>query len=171
MSARKRWDEILDRVPTDRPIAGVEVGVWCGELSEHLLRGRPNLTLHMVDKWTRESMGKRLAGLCPPPTAKQVAINRTAAFAPRGVVHHGDASAIARGFVDASLDFVFIDAKHSYNAVKRDLAAWVRKVKFGGWIGGHDWCERFAGVEQAVTERFGTGPVELGEDFCWFVRL
>jgi predicted O-methyltransferase YrrM len=41
---------------------------------------------------------------------------------------------------DKSLDLVFIDADHSYGAVRQDILAWMPKVKSGGIICGHD-CE------------------------------
>ncbi len=54
-------------------------------------------------------------------------------------------------YQDNSLDFVFIDAGHTYEDVRADIVAWLPKVKPGGWIGGHDypWCE---GVRRACKE-------------------
>lgn len=45
----------------------------------------------------------------------------------------------SRLYQDQTLDFVFIDAEHTYAAVKEDIAAWLPKIKRGGMIGGHDW--------------------------------
>src|SRR5262249_3794937 len=42
-------------------------------------------------------------------------------------------------FEDGSVDFVFVDGDHGYEAVKRDLAAWFPKVKAGGVLAGHDY--------------------------------
>lgn len=44
----------------------------------------------------------------------------------------------AEFFEDLSLDFVYVDANHTYPAVKRDILAWWRKVKEGGLLAGHD---------------------------------
>lgn len=55
---------------------------------------------------------------------------------------------------DGWADFVFIDAAHSYKAVKADIAAWRPKVRDGGWLGGHDYHEAHPGVIQAVDEAF-----------------
>jgi hypothetical protein len=33
---------------------------------------------------------------------------------------------------DGSLDFVFIDGNHSFEAVREDLGAWPAKIKKGG---------------------------------------
>lgn len=42
---------------------------------------------------------------------------------------------------DGSLDFVFIDADHTYDAVKEDINGWTPKVRFGGIVSGHDYYE------------------------------
>lgn len=52
------------------------------------------------------------------------------------------------------LDLVFIDADHSYEAVRADIQAWIRHVRPGGIIAGHDYGgePRFPGVKKAVEE-------------------
>ncbi len=60
--------------------------------------------------------------------------------------------------------------------MKADLAAWLPKVKPGGWIGGHDYANtdpRFRfGVTEAVDEwaaDYGR-DVEVDANFTWFSR-
>lgn len=62
-----------------------------------------------------------------------------------------DASA---DYDDRSLDFVFIDADHTYQSVKEDIACWFPKVKIGGFIAGHDYnlAKIWPGVCSAVDE-------------------
>lgn len=55
-------------------------------------------------------------------------------------------------FPDASVDFVYIDAIHTYDAMHDDIAAWLPKVKRGGWFGGHDYTPDFEGLMRAVDE-------------------
>ena len=55
---------------------------------------------------------------------------------------------------DLWADFIFIDAGHSYAAVKADIAAWRPKVREGGWFGGHDYHPAYTGVMRAVDEEF-----------------
>lgn len=55
---------------------------------------------------------------------------------------------------DGWADFVFIDAGHSYAAVKADIEAWAPKVSPGGWLGGHDYHPSHMGVMRAVDEAF-----------------
>lgn len=65
------------------------------------------------------------------------------------------ASYWAAGHVeDGWADFVFIDAAHSYDAVRQDIQAWGPKVREGGWLGGHDYHPAHPGVIKAVDEAF-----------------
>jgi len=54
-------------------------------------------------------------------------------------------------YENRSLDFVFIDASHEYDDVKKDILSWYPKIKKGGIIAGHDFTT-FEGVKQAVHE-------------------
>jgi len=51
-----------------------------------------------------------------------------------------------------TLDFVYIDGDHSYEAVKKDIELYYPKVTEGGVIGGHDFCGSNPGVCRAVIE-------------------
>lgn len=70
---------------------------------------------------------------------------------------------------DEWADFVFIDAAHSYAAVKDDIARWLPKVKPGGWFGGHDYHPAHPGVVQAVDEAFGQ-DIDLLPGYIWARR-
>jgi predicted O-methyltransferase YrrM len=51
------------------------------------------------------------------------------------------------------ISLLFIDAGHSYEEVRADLAHWTPKVKVGGVVALHDvFYERFPGVVRAVQE-------------------
>lgn len=72
---------------------------------------------------------------------------------------------------DASLDFVYVDANHSYESCLADIKAWLPKVKQGGYIGGHDYLSAcFIGVVNAVNEVFGK-PDLLFDDTSWLKKL
>jgi hypothetical protein len=42
---------------------------------------------------------------------------------------------------DASLDYVYVDARHDYCGVKEDLEAWWPKLRRGGILAGHDYLD------------------------------
>jgi hypothetical protein len=71
----------------------------------------------------------------------------------------------AKHYEDKSLDFIFIDAAHDYESVKKDINAWFPKLKDGGIIAGHDytWCDD---VKKAVNEFF-EGKTIYENEGCW----
>lgn len=86
------------------------------------------------------------------------------------VLLHEDSSNNAHKYIDNSLSFLFIDASHKYDDVKKDLLNYKDKVVDGGIICGHDYesdtyDERYInedyvegkhhGVIKAVNEVFG----------------
>ena len=57
---------------------------------------------------------------------------------------------------DNSVDLVFIDADHTRIGCAADILAYWPKLKVGGVMLGHDYCERLHGVIEAVADIFGT---------------
>jgi cephalosporin hydroxylase len=71
-------------------------------------------------------------------------------------------------------DLVFIDADHSYEAVKEDIAMYSRVIREGGTLSGHDYNpEGFPGVCQAVNEfaKENDLKVELHDGYVWSIKL
>lgn len=88
---------------------------------------------------------------------------------------------VAAQFEDQSIDFVFIDADHIYEHVRKDVLAWLPKVKPGGIIAGHDYNPPHE-VKRAVDEIFGDRVIPVPSDdndgtdatpnfFSWKVQL
>jgi hypothetical protein len=67
-------------------------------------------------------------------------------------------------FQDKSLDFVFIDAAHDYESVKKDILAWSPKLKDTGVLAGHDI--NYDPVTKAVDEIIGSGNY-ISTEYCW----
>lgn len=86
-----------------------------------------------------------------------------------------ESTVAAHLFPDKSLDAVFIDAAHRRQAVRADLQAWVRKVKPGGIVSGHDYqgtgCPE---VAPEVDAYFGAAPLSLASAHSpsvWVVQV
>lgn len=172
MSVEIRAKEILKRLPPNPLIA--ELGVYRGALSALLLQSAGRLVMvdswgkHLDHVWEGSSMDafilkREYAILCDAAkAATEFASDR------RLIVRDFTLRAAAQ-FADGYFDCVFIDADHSYQAVKSDIWAWRNKVKLGGYLCGHDYGTRnFPGVTQAVDESF---TVETGEDSTWFHQI
>jgi hypothetical protein len=71
----------------------------------------------------------------------------------------------ATHFEDNSLDWVFIDATHTYDAVISDIQVWAPKIKHAGVLSGHDFGNY--GVTDAVLRSFGAVS---GCGTIWFTR-
>lgn len=54
-------------------------------------------------------------------------------------LYKADSAAGAALFEDNSLDFVWLDADHTFRNLCRELISWSPKVKNGGILAGHDW--------------------------------
>lgn len=64
-----------------------------------------------------------------------------------------DSVSAADLFADESLAWVHIDARHDYDSVRADIAAWAPKVRSGGWLSGDDYHpEWWPGVVAAVAD-------------------
>lgn len=185
-TSTRHGDAILRRLP-EGPVCGVEVGVCRGVLSDYLMSHHRGLDLLMVDWWGVVPQGdaayqwsQRHGEPCNVQTDEQVEDNLLAAT--RVVNRHGRGTILrapsleaAREVDDASRDFVFLDADHRYQSVVEDIAAWLPKVKPGGWIGGHDYLTPGIGSEvaQAVDEFVAASGLTLETDtfYTWFTRL
>ena len=64
-----------------------------------------------------------------------------------------DSRKVVENYADNSLDFVYIDANHTYEDIKIDINLWLPKIKKGGWLCGHDFS--FEGIAVAIFELFG----------------
>lgn len=172
-AADTRAREILSRVGDKAK--GAEIGVFAADLSERLLN--KGLELILVDSW--ESGTYRNTRDFHSRLSKEEQEGFYEMTKERVKFANGRARIIRKRSVDAakfiedgSLDFVFIDADHSYEGCRDDIEAWAPKVKKGGWISGHDYDNPVTddGVKQAVSEFAKGKSVELGDNFTWFIR-
>lgn len=78
----------------------------------------------------------------------------------------------SKEFEKETVDVVFIDANHSYEAVRNDLEAWWPKIKKGGIMAGHDYFNPPPdGVKQAVDEFFQSLDLSIQiKEGCWYVK-
>lgn len=83
---------------------------------------------------------------------------------------HGKSTDLADQIADESLDYIFIDGDHSYQAVVDDMEKYFSKVKKGGIFAGHDiWVP---GVQRAVEDfrrkNCITAHLETVPNTTWF---
>lgn len=159
MPSKFHWEVLAEAVKDNGWTAGAELGVKDGRVCKYLLEACPALHLIGVDtmchKPENEGPGKeRYDWDWASHRSKVRALEQ--AHPQRFNFMEMDTSQASLEVADGSLDFVFIDADHSYDGVSTDIAHWAPKVRRGGMIYGHDIDrgEFFAGVRRAVEEAF-----------------
>lgn len=182
-----RWHEIARRFPLSdrrecRPIRAVELGAYRGHNAENLLDAMPTLRLTLIDAWGNVPLndGSTYVDMSADKwtLVKGECMRRISANADRVTVIEG--STKETHGIEADLDFVFVDADHSYEGCRDDIAAWWPMVKAGGYLCGHDYGpkpegkERYEkpGVTAAVNEFVESSGLDLvtGSDGTWFLQ-
>lgn len=127
------------------PPAGIcaEIGVQRGYFSQQILKFASPKHLYLIDNWEVEKDDQQ----------KENYKHVTKQFSgmPNITIIRKHSTAVQ--FEDNSLDWVYLDADHTYPFVIEDIKFYLPKVKEGGIIAGHDYCiwGRY-GVIQAVNE-------------------
>lgn len=148
-----RYHALVDSLAHINPETGAEIGVRHGETSEHLLERFPKLKLTLVDPYPEYiDVSGTVYTLEKQEAIKKAAYRKLLPFQSRITWRHATSR-----FLDEDLkllapvyDFVFIDGKHTYDAVKDDIEVWDRHVRAGGIVAGHDYY--MDGVGEAVRE-------------------
>jgi Methyltransferase domain len=79
-----------------------------------------------------------------------------------------DSVAAAKLFPDRSLSWVHIDARHDYESVSADIAAWEPKVRDGGWLSGDDFnADWWPGVVDAVRDALPCATAWWSTQWRW----
>ena len=138
----------------------VEVGVAEGNYSREFLRFWPG-SYWMVDLWRHiDGYADVMNGDDREHEERyRQSMEVATQHAGRCSVLRLDTVEASQQFADGSLDFVYIDADHSYKGCKRDILAWAPKVRRGGILAGHDYYNTPPAFEvrRAVAEVCG-GP-------------
>ena len=142
MYNRKEW---LANHVAEKHMVGVELGVLRGPTFKYLIENCPNLTLTGVDVFTPDWLWKARKIETTEDLRKIKAVKwyeglveYTEQFGGRANLIRDFTTSASNQFEDNSIDFVFIDADHSYDGVKEDIKMWEPKVKKGGLVSGHD---------------------------------
>lgn len=171
-SERKRWHVLADLANQNGLKRIAEIGVKTGRLTWELLQRVPNSHVTAIDSWAPYEDHPEWSAQNHEKHEKRFDI-RLSSHNGRVTKMKMTSAEASEQIEDASLDLVFIDADHSYEAVKRDIELWLPKVKPGGILAGHDfdntekYGDRFKGVDRAVKERFG--EFQTDADSVWWI--
>lgn len=124
-----------------------ELGIWRGDYSEQILRITQPKKLHLID------LAYEAIRNCEERFRTEIKLQIVE-------VHLGDSAEELAKLPDAPLDWVYVDADNSYEAVRRDLIAILPKLKTNGLIVLNDYTY----FSPSSFSKFGV--VEAVNEFC-----
>jgi len=134
---------LLERLPHEGVVA--EVGTLHGDFAREIIRITKPRQLHLIDT----EIHQRVREMTRDPALME------------GLhVHHSDSVEALKVFPDALFDWIYIDAQHTYEGVKRDIDAARHKVKPDGWLVFNDY------TIWSYVEMQPYGVVAAVNEFC-----
>jgi hypothetical protein len=150
--------EALELVTSHGYKTVVETGVWRGELSKMLYEVVEQLIL--VDPWKVEhnrfaeydcTMGE------PFKTQDELDLmcEEVKNSLPNAKIMRMTSLEAVDAILDSTIDLVYIDSVHLYTYCKKEIVAWLPKIRPGGMIAGDDYIKEHNQVSKAVDEILG----------------
>ena len=130
--------EMLRLFPTGGVVA--EVGVQRGAFSLQIYATLKPRVFYLIDCWEKQD-----GDYVSDPANNQrhgmnyQAVQRRFSRLPGCQIMKMYSVDAAKRIADSSLDFLYIDANHTHDAVLQDLNAWWPKIRVGGAMAGHDY--------------------------------
>jgi len=154
----------------ERNLIGAEVGVNECKHTESLLTRMELKKLYLIDPWENypdyeyeTSIHHKLK------KAKRATYDFASKYNAIEIIEKYSVDA-AEDIKDGSLDFVYIDANHTYPYVLQDIEVWTPKVRSSGIVSGHD--HNYYEVANAVKdycEKNGRKYKYEAEEW-WFIK-
>lgn len=170
------WTSAIGLVPKIKElgdnVVGCELGTSYGFNLVYFLDNLPNIkTVYAIDPYAPYYDGP--SGYVPKEVmdkVKELFLINTDQYKEKVVFLNEPADTAHDKIPDNSLDYIFIDGDHSYEAVCKDLRNYFSKVKPGGIFSGHDYS--WEGVTKAVAEfqkEFNiTAPLQRCANDVWY---
>lgn len=121
-------DEVRALPPNPRIL---EIGSWKGLSACVMADARPDAVIHCVDTWA----GSPEHDVYNPDALYEEFLLNTS-WAAQAIIPHR----LPDIYIDGQFDMLLVDGEHTYEATKRDLAAYLPTVKPGGVALVHDCC-------------------------------
>jgi predicted O-methyltransferase YrrM len=155
----------------------LEIGTWLGGTAIAMADALQGSNVHCVDTW--EGSPTDCTGECAKRAGGAEAVyaeflNRIGERLNESIFPWQMDSKSASEMHWDKFDVIFIDAEHTYDAVKADILNWWEHLRDDGIMVGHDYeTKNLMGVTQAVRELFGSRVETFGWDVqggMWKVR-
>lgn len=159
------YTAIVEKFPSNSHF--VEVGAWTGDssiyMAKEIKRYNKNIKFDVIDIWElgewsdsdhfnfKDNLYDRFLYNIKENDVENI-INPIKMFSEEA----------SKLYKNESLDFVFLDASHKYQDIRKDIICWLPKVKPTGILAGHDY--NWEEVKRAVDELIPTKT----DNICWF---
>lgn len=164
---RSAFHRLVDK----QELVGAEIGVAGGANAKAILNNLDIKRLYLIDQYL-PYRGIKHHGVWAaennPQKIKDDAIKNLEPYGDK-VIWIFKLSEYAHEDINEELDFVYIDANHRYEYVKKDIELYMPKIKNDGIIGGHDFSHE-GGVTKAVKELFGNDFMYSGWDWWKVIK-
>ena len=161
VKSRDSFLELLSDFYIPKESRVVEIGVLHGDFSEKIIKIINPKCLFLIDPYKVEpsvTYGSELNNLPVSYSTGEDYLGLIKRFENdirigKVFVLKNYSHKIVKGLQDNIFDFIYIDASHKYDDVKKDLNDWLPKLKENGVIAGHDYIELGSfGVIKAIDE-------------------
>ena len=158
-SYKELYDEVVDKSAFNATF--VEVGTWLGKSTNYLAtkikESKKNINFTTIDTFKGtddEELHQNIVGNYNGDIFYEFVDNTVLSnnYGNFEIIKDSSKNA-SNQFANNSIDYIMIDAGHSYDALIEDLKVWYNKVKPGGIVSGDDYGV-FGGVTQAADEFF-----------------
>lgn len=152
----------------------IEIGTWLGQsaayMAVEIANSKKNIDFYCVDTW-KGSEEHQSDERVKKDELYQTFLKNISPISEYIIPIRLTSEQAASHFKNESLDFIFIDANHEYEEVKKDIEIWYPKLKNGGIFAGHDYVQSWPGVYKAVNEWCEKNNIELqANESCWITR-
>ncbi len=131
------------------PLSILEIGAFVGDSTREFAKA--GAVVLSVDPWDEQMPGYHVEGDILEAWRENTKGLNVVAW--RGTAGAFYRDAFCGGFMGVRFDMAYIDAVHTYDAVRFDIENCERILAPGGILAGHDYCPaNFPGVVQAVDE-------------------
>jgi len=154
---RERIPDLQEVFKIARPRSVLEIGCYQGVSTEFWLLHCQRVVA--VDPWPEPAVLRRFLARC----GHYPHLELVRGYSPAAIE-----SKVAAGPF-GPFDMVYIDGDHSYEAVKRDIAA--ARLVGTTWLAGHDHGGDCPGVDKAVKEINALGRARFCSDGSWLINV
>ena len=161
----------------------VEIGVERGDFSAAILKYTDPKKLYLIDCWEHQSedIYPANANLSDAEHQRNLEyVKSRFKNDSRVEIIKAYSLEVSKLFEDKFFDWIYLDANHSYESIKKDLNAWYSKIKSGGLFVGHGYTSHLLyssfGVVQALNEFMKMHKLEMmyltNETFAnWTIKI